>query len=462
MGESVKKARLNACNVLDIGQDARQLWQFGISGGQVKLTSEHFVRFPDALPPKAAGRSLFQRRLNIAWLPADQVFLRTIRLPVVEQKELVSMVEFQLEKLSPFPVNQIVWSMELLPGVIEGQQTVIVIIAARDVVEAFLGRLEADKYLPDRLELPQLHQLLTTVRDGDGAWIYPTREDTRILCLVAWWFGGVLQQVQLVYLPNSPQAAALLVEQLNKTAWAGEIEGWMTGLTRWHLVADGPLAAEWEPVLNQWSGESVMVSAPPSKNSLAELAARRAAQGESNANLLPPEYAVRYRQEFVDRLWMTGLGAVIGAYIAGVLIYFGVLFVMGWQKDRVVKQVKARSIGYTNAMKLKEKIEVLQNQRDLKYAALDAFKVVAEYLPEDFTLTSFHLVRGQKLTIAGTAPTTGEEALHKYVADIRQAKVDGQTVFVKPEVPRWQLRPGTQIGSWGPATWDLKRGATEP
>jgi hypothetical protein len=195
---------------------------------------------------------------------------------------------------------------------------------------------------------------------------------------------------------------------------------------------------------------------------LAELAAHRAAEGESNANLLPPEYAGRYRQQFVDRLWMNGLGAVIGVYVAGVLIYFGVLFALGWQKGGVVKQVKAQSGNYTNAMRLKERIDVLQNQLDLKYAALDAFKVVAENLPEDFTLTSFNLQKGQKLTIVGTAPAAGWDALQKYVADLRQAKVGEQLVFSKVEIPRWQTRPGTQIATWGPVTWELKRATSEP
>jgi hypothetical protein len=135
----VKKPNLNSCHILEVGPDARRLWQYSVSGGQVKLAHEYTLPAAQPLPPKAGAISILQRRLNIAWLPADQVFLRVVQLPVVEWAELVSMVEFQLEKLSPFPINQIVWSLELLPSVQENQQTVIVIIAARDVVESFLG-----------------------------------------------------------------------------------------------------------------------------------------------------------------------------------------------------------------------------------------------------------------------------------------------------------------------------------
>ena len=83
--------------------------------------------------------TLFQRKLNIAWLPADQVFLRVVQLPAADRQELLSMVELQLEKLSPMPVAQIVWSMELLPNATENLQPVIVIIAPRDLVEAVSG-----------------------------------------------------------------------------------------------------------------------------------------------------------------------------------------------------------------------------------------------------------------------------------------------------------------------------------
>jgi hypothetical protein len=462
VGKGVKKSHLHSCTVLEVGQDARRLWQFTVSGNQINLAAERTIPHPDPLPPKAGAKSLFQRRLNIAWLPADQVFLRAVRLPVVQRQELVSMLEFQLEKLSPFPVNQIVWSMELLPGPTDGQQTVIVIIAARDVVEAFLGKLEAVRYLPDRLELPQLHELLTTSMDADGAWLYPSREDNRILCLVAWWFGGLLQQVQMAYLPNTPQSASLLVEQLNKTAWAGEMEGWLTGPARWHLVAPPEFAAEWEPTLRQWSGEPIEVSAPPSKTALAELAARRAAQGESYANLLPSEYAVRYRQRFVDRLWLTGLGAVIGTYIAGVLIYFGVLAVMGWQKDGVVKQVKALSGSYTNAIKLKEKIDVLQSQLDLKYAALDAFKAISENLPDGLFLTSLTFSKGKTVSLIGSAPVDQSEVLTKFAKDLREASVEDQKVFSNVPLPKWTLVPGMggQQIRWD-VTCELKRTDTE-
>lgn len=439
----MKKSNLNSCNVLQVEADSRQLWQFNISGTQIKPGGASTGPAASPVPPKVARRSLFTRRLNIAWLPADQVFLRVVHLPTVELPELIAMVEFQLEKLSPFPVAQIVWSMELLPDGQNGQQTVVVVIASRDAVEKFLGRIEQSKFLADQLELPQLHLLLSARISGDGVWILPTPVADRVLCLVAWWSNGSLQQVQLVQVPAGPGAVQLLVAQLNETAWAGELEGWFKLPLRVHLVAEAALAAEWDAALRDWSADAVVTTAPLSTNALAELAASRAALGQSKSNLLPADYTARYRQQFVDRLWMSGLGALVATYIVGVLVYFGVLYAMGWQKDHVVQQVRAISGSYTNALRAKEKIEVLQTQLDLRFAALDALQSVSDSLPTGFVLTQFTFSRGRTLDIAGTAPQGEEAALTAFASKLRTIEVDGRLVFKSVATPVWSLRGAT-------------------
>jgi len=362
------------------------------------------------------------------------------------------MIEFQLEKLSPLPVAQVVWSIELLPKV-DNLQPVIVIIAARDLVEEYLGALETAGYLTDRLEVPCLHQLLETRMDDDGVWIYPAVQAGDNLCLVAWSYGGNLQQLQLIHLPEGENRTSLVVEQLTKTAWAGEVEGWLTSSARCHMVADAATAPLWEPALSQWAGEPVSVSDPLPEGKLSEVAARRAARGESQANLMPPEYNARYQQQFVDRLWMGGLGAVLAVYILGVLVYMGALQVLKFQASRVENQVAAISNDFTNAVKLRERIDVLQNQLHLKYAALDCFKAVSEKLPTDLTLVSFQFQRGQKVVLQGTAPADQSIQITDYNEDLRKARVDGQALFSKVSPPRMVNR--SMAGRGQTLNWDF-------
>jgi len=72
---------------------------------------------------------------------SDEVFLRVLQLPTADETEARQIVELQLERLSPLPITQIVWSLHLLPETGESTtRTVIVLIADRSVVEKHLGR----------------------------------------------------------------------------------------------------------------------------------------------------------------------------------------------------------------------------------------------------------------------------------------------------------------------------------
>ena len=449
---------IHSCNVLQVGAQARQLWQFDARGRGFVLNREQTSFAGEPLPVRAVTkdwRSLWQRKLNVAWLPPESVFLRVAQFPLSDLDDTLSMVELQLEKLSPMPVAQIVWSIHVLPHAEGNLQTVIVMIVSRNTVEEFLGQLEGQGYLADRLELPLLDQLQATTITRNGAWIYPEVAGGRNAALVAWWYGGVLQNLALITLPaaNRPES---LKEQLLQMAWAGELEGWLTAPPAWHLVADAPTAAEWEPALRSGLEQPVEVIAPVSVAGLAALTATRAAKAGSQGNLMPAEFSTRYQQQFVDRLWMRGLGAVVALYLLGVMVYFARL---EWELygTRAVEQDAAiQGPIYTNALQLKAKYQLLTEREDLKFAALDCWKAVAELLPDGVTLEGYNFNDGKKLTLSGTAPADQTKRLLDFDADIRKVAPNGQPLF-DPNAGdhvTWDVRGG--VVSWH-CVLELKR-----
>lgn len=449
----MKTARPHSCNVLRVGPDARHLWQFSTGNSQVSLHSEQKLLPQGPLPARIVHkdwRALWQKKLNIAWLPAEQVFLRVVRLPRCEPAELGPMVELQLEKLSPLPVNQVVWSFESIPQSAGELQTVVLIIAERRAVETFLGRLENDGYMADRLDLPFLHQLQATDIDGDGAWIYLQPSEAKSVCLVAWWYGGTLQQLNLLNLPPGEAGAAALGDQLTSIAWAGELEGWLTSRPCWHLVADESAAAVWEPALRRWANEPIVPVAPLSLPALAALTAQRVGRAESTTNLLPAEHAARYQQQFYDRLWMGGLLSLGLVYIFAVLIYFGALYVLRFQTGKVEGQVAALAGAYTNALQLKERVRILQEQVNLKFAALDCLKAASEKLPSELTLTSFSFSKGQLVSLRGNASAENQSKITEYSDALSKVTVNGAPLFGKVTPPDIRMVNPTA------ATWSFE------
>ena len=440
---------VHSCNVLEVGAQARQVWQFDARGGSYVLSRDQTCLDGESLPAKIIGkdwRSFFQPRLNIAWLPSENVFLRVAQLPKSDANETFSMVELQMEKLSPMPVAQVVWSFHVLPHADDNLQTVIVMIVARSVVEEFLGGLEAQGYLADRLELPLLDQLHTTAITEDGAWIYPAAAGAKSSALVAWWYGGVLQNLGLLTMPATGQAASLK-EQLMQMAWAGELEGWLSSPPEWHLVAD-VAAAEWEPALRAGLEQPIELVTPLASREVAALTARRSAQTDPKVNLMPPEFAERYHQQFIDRLWMRGLLAVAGVYLIGVAIYMVALGYSTVQTQRVESQVAELGPTYTNAIQLRDRYKVLKDRQELKFAGLDCWNATAKLLPENATLESFNFTEGKKLKLDGSAPADQIQSLLDFERELRRATVNDQPLFDLNKGDNLQFRAQGTTAMW--------------
>jgi len=445
-------ARWQTCNVLQVGADARRLWQF--DARSFALGREETIRSADPLPALMVGKSwssLWRNKLNVAWLPPENVFVRVAHFPASTPEETRSMVELQLEKLSPIPVTQAVWTMHVLPpaavtptgGTAESapMQTVVVTIAARSVVEEFLGSLEGQGYMADRLEVPVLDQLHSMAVKEDGAWIYPG-PGAGNTAFVAWWYGGLLQNLDLLSIPAGPGRAAGLKDQLMQMAWAGELEGWLTSPPSWHLVAEAATAREWEPALREALEQPIPILAPLSETELAGLTARRAAAADSADNLLPAEFAASYHQKFVDRLWMTGLGAALVLYAVGCVIYFIAEAFLSYQTTGVEKQVAGLSQSYTNALQIKARYGVLKDRQDLKYAALDCWEAIAEAMPEGLTLDA--------MSFSGTAPADEVASVIDFSGKLRKSTAHGQALFnpVKGDPLQTHAVPGGGSVNW--------------
>jgi hypothetical protein len=404
-------------------------------------------------------QTLYQPKLNVAWLPADNAFLRVVQLPPADTfEETASMLELQLEKVSPLPVAQIVWTFELLPKRPGELQTAIVVIVARDLVEGFLGKLEAESYLADRLEVPFIDQLLATKVTGDGVWIYPGAGLDESNCVVAWWYGGVLHSVSLLHLPPVEERGAFLREQIAQMAWAGELEGWITSPPRRFLVAAPEHAEAWQPMLQEGTEQRVEVVPPLSDQEIARLTARRAARERVPVTLVPAEFTARYRQQFVDRIWMRSIFAVAILYLFGVFVYLALVQYMDFRVSKVEFDARGLAGSYTNALRLKDQVRVMQDQLNLQFAALECYKAVAATIPDGVTLEGMNFTKGRTLTINGIATREELTKINDFANAMRQISSNGQPLFKSVETPDQKVR-NTQL-SWS-FTAELAKGESE-
>ncbi len=256
----------------------------------------------------------------------------------------------------------------------------------------------------------------------------------------------MIQNVTMVTLPAGPERGPVLRTQLEQIAWAGELEGWLTGPLKVHLLAAPSDSGFWESVFKDW-GESCEIVPPKSPKELAALSARRCGSGAANTSLLPPEFASRYRQQFVDRLWMRGLVSVLGLYILGVLFYFGMLYVFVLKSDAVKRDLANMGPSYTNACRDVEQIRILRERESLKYAALDCWKAVAENLPDSMTVDDMDFVHG-KLELRGSFIPENLEEVGTFNEALRIATDPNHHELLFADVTPQHTRTTTGKGDW--------------
>lgn len=439
---ATKKTNWSSCNLIEPTAEGSRLWQFSVSSKKVRLSGD--LRVPDNEEPPSkivskAWTDIFSRKMNIATIPTGEVFLRVVNLPVSEPEELLPMLEFQIEELSPLPLTQVVWSAEKVPGETneEGNQTVIVMIAARDSVESRLIDLEASGFLADRVEAPILREFFFNDAKEDGAHIQLIQGKDSVLSLVSWWFNGRLHDINSFNLPDHEESRKALIEKINRVTWAGEVAGWMSPDVTCYLSKRGEVSADWQAALANCFGTRIREVESTSEVDLAtataEYAAKTAAPG-----LMLEDYAKRYRQRFQDGLWMEGIKGAVAMLLLGLVAYFGYGNWLQSELDDLVVKAKREGGQYTNALSLKARVETLEKRKALKFAALEAWYKVSVELPQELkfselTFTSDQTLNGKtsrQLRIRGSADTGTKNLIFNYQEALtRMESNNGNTLF---------------------------------
>jgi hypothetical protein len=274
----------------------------------------------------------------------------------------------------------------------------------------------------------------------DGAYVFVFRTPGISRCLIGWVAEGALRTLNMVNLAEDERWLPQLLDELNRLAWAGELEGWASGSSPVHIVGDEETIEAWREPLEKALGGAVTGFIRPPDAALAAASARRAAAGSDGSNLLPVDFAGRYRQEFTDKLWMGGLGAVFATYLVGVLIYLGAVEVQKFRHGRRAEELTEINSAYTNTLRLKAQAQVLQETVNLRFAALDCWLASIEAMPEELSLEQLTFSGGRQVGITGYAPADQNEKITQFWQALRRKVVGNTNLFTDVQLQPTQLR----------------------
>jgi hypothetical protein len=135
---------------------------------------------------EALGTVPANARIELA-LPCQSVLLERHKLPAIDRAELADMLQLQLEKTLPFPVEEVSHGFEVL-GQEENESTILAIAAHHSQLAQICAPLRNSGRLPERITLNALRQAAACPADETVLAVWPEQEQL-VIAIVA---GGKL------------------------------------------------------------------------------------------------------------------------------------------------------------------------------------------------------------------------------------------------------------------------------
>lgn len=373
-------------------------------------------------------------------IPASWVLLRIVELPMGNPEELKSMVELQVDKFSPFPVDESAVSYEFLAEH-DGRCRLLLSAIRTETIDTLANSLRAAGIKPKWVDINVLGwwQLLKDAgkMHQTGSQVFIIIEDTACDIMVT--TSGIpvaLRSLNAMDDLPPEEVDEEISRELVYTFASLDLDrpgSHLTEINVWHR-GESPAG-----LLKQLSEQFSVSAHPNSLETLPPLAEGLLHRAEKRTNgtmdLAPrawmdAEMAKRTRRRIivsslvVATLWLGGMAALFG----GIQV----------QKQRLSfleKDLIALKEPSDKVRAIRDRTQELMKYMDRSRSGLECLREVSDRLPPGIELRSFNYAKNKSLEM------TGESDAYALVADFKK-DLERSDLFVATELPRTQHTSG--------------------
>ena len=363
-------------------------------------------------------------------LPADQALLRVVELPTGDASELPGMVELQIDRFSPFPVEHLVVAYEILESA-EDRTRLMIAAVQRDHVDREAAILAAAGLDVRRVDLDVL-----------GWWHHLRASDAASS-------SGL--QLHLYLAANAVTVLALqdgrpvLVRALGRGVGTDtpqeiqdEISLTLTQLeTEWGLGAgasivawfDGEPDTAWTRALGAACGLPARAVGLGDFPPLTEGIVRRALEDpERTLNLAPPEWDTARKSRNASRRIVAAAAACVAIWLVAVVGFLVALELRQASLNRLRTRVEVLEKPAGEVRVLQSRTKALEDYGDRSRSSLELLRQISADLPEGLTLSTLSFRKGKNLNLRGEADAVN--AVYDFFASMEKS---GLYTTVTPE-----------------------------
>jgi hypothetical protein len=365
-------------------------------------------------------------RIRIATaVDSQEVFCKHLSLPSSNPAEIAEMLSLQIEKWSPLPMEEVVWSHEVL-GTDANGADVLVVFGRKDRLIDRAAQFGED-FIPDLIDV----DLMVLYRALRNRKVFEGKNHTALVAIDP---GARAAKCMLL-----KGATPLLIEHppvdlLDPSVLSRALSHFLLGaeasvgarqLDEIFLLVPDDIRAS---VSNELGLELRVPVTPlertPDLTPAAGLSQRAARNGAAQVNLLPVDF-VEKQQKRLFRQQARRVGLIVAAVYMVVLLIVAAAF--GWKKfsiARIESRLASDNPGYQKALKLQAEVQFLQQKLVDPRSALETLRVVSEGMNEQLSLNHFGYKQGATLELRGVSQSAQE--VFKFIDTLQKSGLFSQ------------------------------------
>lgn len=361
-------------------------------------------------------RERLQGDLTVS-IRTSELLMRTMEFPTTDPEEIRGMVNFQIDKISPFPLDQLAISHEILEQTDNDSSRILMVAIKHECIDA-LGELFLSKGLHihsiDARILGWLYLLRKEGHFADDSGCQVLIVDDGIdFALTVLLDGTPLAFRSLPPLDEARNAAEELAREIGYTLTMLDTEHDLPAPRSIAVWSHTALSSAVESELRTQTGLPVeqmnLASLPPLSEGILE----RTLQKKSRIELIPREWVEHKKNQRLRKLSLIS-ASVVGLIWLTVLLAFTAIYqTRAMALKRVQKREAALAPEANRAIQNRKKLLALESYADRSASAIECLREITRLLPAgdiEFVTYNYNLSKG--VSLRGTAE--GDDTVYEF------------------------------------------------
>ena len=359
-------------------------------------------------------------------LPSSQLLMRILELPSSQSAELKSMVELQMDQISPFPVDQMTLSYEVLHKT-ENHARVLAVAAQRKTVDALGDLFKAQHVYIRSLDAEILAWWSLLVTHGrvpsEGRVVLFLEEHTEFSMIVV--DEGVpvcFRSLELFHDFTDETVMHEIADEMRYTLLSLEAEYGHYDHCIMEVWSESEIPESLIRLFEEQCGGTVNLHDLGTLPPLSEgLALRTAERRFHHVELVPREWIELQRRKRIIKIATVASIAVLSLWLA-VIAVMGTVFTFQQAAYNRIKKEAARYEGPARAAQAaREEMLSLKKYADRSRSALECLREVTAALPDGVEIASFTYKKGEAVSLRGSSERA--EAVYDFFQNLGAVQI---------------------------------------